>query len=341
MSIKAELRNKIWQYIMQHIEMDDSEVVSKTVATFGISKTTVYNYLKKMVADEYLIPSKEAVCGYALKITAYSFDYHTSEKLEEDRIFNKDMRPLFADYPKNVFDCIQYIFTEMMNNAIEHAEAENIRTVVLITKLNTSIIILDDGVGIFKKIQNYFAQRGEKLTLDEAVDALFPGKLTTAEKNHSGEGIFFSSKAADEFAILSDDKMFRRDSFSNARYDFKDTVKGTAVYFCIANNSAKQLKDVFGMFSDSEKGFFKTQIPITHMFSDGNPVSRSEARRLGGFIDRFEEVTLDFKDVDSIGQAFTHELFIVFQGNHPNIKINIENANEDVTNMILRVKNTK
>ena len=77
------------------------------------------------------------------------------------------------------------------------------------------------------------------------------------------------------------------------------------------------------------------------MFSSGSPVSRSEARRLGTYIKNFEEVTLDFKDVPSVGQAFVHELFVKYQNRNPSISISVVNANDAVSNMISMVKNTK
>jgi signal transduction histidine kinase len=42
-----------------------------------------------------------------------------------------------------------YAFTEMMNNAIEHAKAKNIRCRVIQDALYTEISIADDGIGNF------------------------------------------------------------------------------------------------------------------------------------------------------------------------------------------------
>lgn len=343
MSIKPDVKKMIMQYMLQHIYLDDKSFIEKTISTFKISRTSVYNYLKQLTEDFYIEKDAQRACRYSLVDETYSFVYQTKEHLEEDRIFKHDIQPLIGHLPQNVFEILRYIFTEMMNNAIEHANATSIKTMLLVNKLNVRMLIIDDGIGIFKKIQQFFAEQGEDLSLDEAVDALFPGKLTTAKKNHTGEGIFFSSRAADQFVIFSENKCFRHDSFSDIKFELKNILytSGTCVAFSMNNNSTKQLKDVFDMFSDAERGFFKTQIPIAHMFESGCPVSRSEARRLGSYVKRFEEVTLDFKDVTSIGQAFTHELFIVFQNDNPNMKFNVVNANTDVANMISRVKNTK
>lgn len=346
MSIKAETKKKIMLYMMEHIDNDDTDIVSKTVSTFKISRTSAYRYLAAMKEEGVIEANEGRWCGYSLHEQTDVF-YYQNKGLNEDSIYYRDIKPLVADRPKNVCDIIAYIFMEMMNNAIEHSDAERIMAIVKTNRLNTKIIIADNGVGIFNRIQAYFKNMGEDVTLDEAVNALLPGKLTTAEKDHSGEGIFFSSRAADRFNILSGDRLYKKDVFAPEMYEFTKVSEniskahGTIVAFSIANNSPKVLKDVFDMYSDPDKGFFKTQIPIAHIFPSGYPMSRSEGRRLASFLTKFEEVTLDFRDVENIGQAFTHELFIVFQRNHPDIRISVENANEDVQRMISRVRNTK
>jgi hypothetical protein len=73
---------------------------------------------------------------------------------------------------------------------------------------------------------------------------------------------------------------------------------------------------------------------------NGDPVSRSQAKRLYSGFNKFEEVELDFSDIENIGQAFTHELFIVFTRNNPDINLVVKNASPKVQNMIKRVQNT-
>jgi len=70
-------------------------------------------------------------------------------------------------------------------------------------------------------------------------------------------------------------------------------------------------------------------------------VSRSQARRVLGGLELFREVTLDFKDIEYIGQAFADEIFRVFPNMNPNTSIIAQNANPDVQNMINRAINTK
>ena len=109
----------------------------------------------------------------------------------------------------------------------------------------------------------------------------------------------------------------------------------------LSNTTKKMVREIFDRFSSVDEGFYRTQIPMIHMFPSGFPVSRSEARRLASLIGQFREATLDFTRVRGIGQAFVHELFVVWKKDHPDFVMNIENASDDVLGMIRRVENTK
>ena len=105
----------------------------------------------------------------------------------------------------------------------------------------------------------------------------------------------------------------------------------------LSNFSKKQAKDVFDQYADSDSGFSKTQIPLQQYF-ESNPVSRSQAKRLCSRLDRFKEVILDFTGLDWIGQGFAHQLFVVFQNEHPDIRLLPMGMTEDVEKMIRHVK---
>ena len=84
----------------------------------------------------------------------------------------------------------------------------------------------------------------------------------------------------------------------------------------------------------------KQIIQISNMFGGVDPVTRSEARRLGELLENFEEVTLDFANVTEIGQAFAHELFCVWKKRHTDVRLNVDNADEAVAFMIKRAIKT-
>lgn len=344
MSLKKETREEIKRYILRHIQSRDPKVVAKTIDAYGVSRTTVNNYISQLVRDGIIAHSDSNASKFVLIEEKTFFSYQTATALEEDRIFNKDIAPLFKAFPNNVFEIWRYSFTEMMNNAIEHAEASEICVLVTQNALASSILISDNGVGIFVKIRDYFAKtENTDITLDDAVALLFAGKFTTDAERHTGEGIFFSSRVTDQFTIYSKDKIFTHDVFSDMLFDasLTDLKDGTAVLMRLENESRREASEVMNMFADIERGFFRTQLPLVHIFPNASPISRSEARRLASMIVRFEDVTLDFEGITNIGQGFTHELFVVFQRDHPGIRFSCVNMCASVENMIARVQNTK
>ena len=332
---------QVKQYVLKLIDAKDKDFAHKAVEAFGVSKSSVYNYVKKMCEDNVLEKSEGAVPPYKLVSVTHKFEYDNNGSLGEDKIFRADIQPLLKGFEKNVFSAWQYAFTEMMNNAIEHARATKIVVLFSTNALKTSIVIADNGIGIFKNIQTFLKEeRGQDLALDECVSLLFAGKFTTAEKFHSGEGIFFTSHLMDEFVITSDDMIFSRDNFSDATVKSFRGPSSTVVSMSLSNQSKKSTKEVFDRFADVEEGFVRTHIPISHMFAYGNPISRSEARRLATLIADFKEVTLDFQGVEEVGQAFCHELFVVWQRSNPEVVLRVVGACEDVDFMIQRVKKT-
>ena len=344
MSITNSARENIKNYILKHIDLKDNDLVAKTATNFNISRTSVYNYIKQLENENAIKKSENSKkYKYELVKQRHTSIYDTSTSLDEDLIFNSDIKQYLSELPKNVYGIWRHGFTEMMNNAIDHANAKKILCSVYLSKLTTEIIIIDNGVGIFNKIKDYFIEKtGEEISLDDAVMQLAAGKFTTSKLNHSGEGIFFTSKIFDEFVIYSDNKMFSRNAITQDFYKVEHGEipyeKGTIVLMKLSNSSSKKLEAVFNEYTSVDEGFNKTQIPIATVFPDGYPVSRSEAKRLAAAISRFEEVELDFAGVENLGQGFAHELFVVFARNNPNIKLLPVNCNTTVEGMIKRVQ---
>lgn len=332
-------KEQVKLYMLRLISSGDELMMSKTVEYFKKSKSTVYNYLNEMLSDGIITKSEK---GYDIVFSEYNFTYSNTGKLSESRICSADFEPLIKEYPKNVISIWRYAFMEMLNNAIEHSRADTITLTVRVDKSKTTVFIEDNGLGIFKNIQNYMlSERKEDIPLEECASLLFAGKFTTAKSLHSGEGIFFTSHMMNNFLIVSDGIHFSRDNFHDEQFATLQKQGGTLVAMSLYNNTKKTAREVFDRFSSVDDGFIKTSIPIAHAFPNGDPISRSEARRLGELITSFKEADLDFLGTEEVGQAFVHELFIVWQRQNPDIKLNVLNASENVDFMIRRVINTK
>lgn len=341
MSFTKEKRNRIKNYIMEKIFKKQVDFVKRTANAFSISPTTVYKYVNELEQDGLI--AKDASGNYYLvKTLSNTFSFHLKEKtLEEDVVYRETLSPYVVNFPGNVVHIWEYAFMEMFNNVIDHSNAERVIVSISQNALYTWVNIFDNGIGIFRKIADFYHYE----SLDDAIFSLFKGKLTTDSHNHSGEGIFFTSKVMDHFGAISDQKIFSQDNTKEIVTDLVDSspafrkmrgMKGTLIIMALANDTTRTLKEIFDMYSDDNGGFTITQIPIKHICDSGYPVSRSQAKRLYFGFDKFKTVILDFKDVEEIGQGFADELFRVYQNNHPEIELRCVNTNEAVERMIRR-----
>lgn len=236
---------------------------------------------------------------------------------------------------------------EMMNNAIEHANAEHISCYVKKDALYTEISITDDGIGIFENIRAYLEKEcGYSADIQDAILELYKGKLTTQSEAHSGEGIFFVSKVLREFAIWSGQSVFTAGRCTEEKliqshlilyYTSLKSI-GTMVVMKLENDTTHTLKEVFDMFAPIEEGFVKTVIPLKKVCPYGEPIARSQARRVVYRLEQFKQVEFDCSGIDFMGQGFADEVFRVFQNKYPDIQLEVTNANETVLGMIRHVK---
>ncbi len=333
MSLNAEKKNLIRMYLLEKIVQKQSSFVQKTAENFGVTPATVYKYLDQLESEGIVKKIKRGT--YALIETRYSFRVDRDDQLfkSEDLIFAQYIRPLLSSYSENVMKNWGYLCSEMLNNAIEHAQAERLEIEIAQDEFNTTVQIADDGIGIFENIRSFLGLE----TCEEAMGELFKGKLTTNAERHSGEGIFFSSRLADEFMIFSSGLVFTHNRFDDDALLRKMPKKGTVVRMTLSNHSRKEAKDVFEQYADSDNGFTRTRIPVLQYF-ETDPISRSQAKRLCSRLERFREVEFDFEGIGWIGQGFAHQVFVVFQNDHPDIKLIPLNMNEDVAKMYRHVK---
>lgn len=173
-----------------------------------------------------------------------------------------------------------------------------------------------------------------------AVGELIKGKTTTLREKHSGEGIFFTSKAADILGIRSHKINLIFDNKKNDIFlEEKRLISGTEVKFSIKKITRKNLADIFAAYSPEELEYRFEKTKVAVKLFQNTYVSRSEAKRLLFGLDKFKEIILDFKGVKSIGQGFADEIFRVFQNSHQEILIKTENASEILNSMLQRYKN--
>lgn len=312
--------------------------LSKTVAEhFGISRQAAQKHIKKLVAEGVLEMSGTTnAAKYKLAlIVDKSMVFKISPEITEDVAWRSFVRPELDEIPHNVLSICQYGFTEMFNNVIDHSEGTNVLLNIQRSAYHIELSVKDNGIGIFRKIRRDFGLDDER----HAILELSKGKLTSDPSRHSGEGIFFSSRMFDRFAILSGKQYFSHTiEHDDWLLDVEEDGQGTSVFMEICLTSKRTTKEIFEEYATIDHpGFYKTHVPVAlAQYGDENMVSRSQAKRVLARVEKFTEVILDFKGVTEVGQAFVDEIFRVFCHSHPDVHLFYVNANESIEWMIRR-----
>jgi anti-sigma regulatory factor (Ser/Thr protein kinase) len=329
----------IRRYITANVEKHPKDIALVTSDKFGISRQAVNKHLQRLVREKALVRrGKTRNRSYALHpLEEWQRTYQLSIDLAEDVVWRTDVAPSLQQLPDNVFDIWHYGFTEMFNNVIDHSAGNTVTIRFQKTATTTELMIGDDGIGIFRKIQVELGLLDER----HAILELAKGKLTTDPANHTGEGIFFTSRMFDSFDILSGGTFFTHKFEEDEDWILEITSsKGTWVWMKINNHTSRTTKRIFDQYTSGDDfGFTKTVVPVRlAQYGDDKLVSRSQAKRLLARVDRFKTVILEFEGVESIGQAFADEIFRVFQGKHPEIELVATKTNSVVKRMISRTR---
>lgn len=333
---------QIRKFILENVKEHPTDINRLTAGQFGITRQAANKHLHRLVGEGCLFEDgKTRNRTYKLAPLVESQKAYTlgESGLAEDVIWTNDIRPVLGNLTENVLDIWQYGFTEIVNNALDHSGGTQIFVTVAKTAVDARIIITDDGVGIFKKIQTDLNLLDER----HAILELAKGKLTTDPARHTGEGLFFTSRMFDSFDILSGGVAFthlfgEEEDWILERQRFES---GTTVFLRLSNHTARATKQVFNQYASPEGdyAFTKTVVPVKlAQYGNDKLVSRSQAKRLLSRVELFKTVMFNFEEVDAIGQAFADEIFRVFASAHPEIILIPYNENEEVKKMIVRAR---
>ena len=335
--------SEITCFIVNELGIENAgSIVARTAEKFALTRQGALYHIKRLIAEGALeATGKTRARRYSLKKNVLlSKTLDVLSDMSEDAVFRSEVAPLLEGAAKNVMAICAYAFTEMFNNVIDHSESSQALIELSRTPAVIEMGIHDLGVGIFKKIKESLKLDDERQSLLE----LSKGKMTTNPARHSGEGIFFTSRACDQFSILSGHLFF----FHHANHDdwlFENRtsfLSGTSIVMRICAYSQTKLKDVFDKYStpSRENDFARTHVPVSlAVYGEGNLISRSQAKRVLVRFDQFEEVLLDFEGVSSIGQAFADEIFRVFRLQNSAVRVLWIRANPEVESMIRRAQN--
>lgn len=329
----ADLADRVRRLVDRHGEIQNRELV----AALGVSSATAHRVLQALVLSGSLQrDGKGRAAHYRLRTLRRHFRL---KGLDEHRVWDDvstqiaRIRPLDPHAARS----LAYAASEILNNAVDHSRGRAVDVTVAFERGGTTVTtIRDDGVGVFRRVREDFGYA----TPEDAIVQLEKGKLTSDPTRHSGEGLFFSSKAVTRFRLESQGIAWIVDNdVQDSAIGPSDVRRGTRVRLEIVPRKVRRLEDLFASYTDPESlRFTRTRATIKLAALGTVLVSRSEAKRLVARLTDFRHATLDFSGVEVVGQGFCDEVFRVYARAHPEVTLEPVGMNDTVAFMVGRAR---
>lgn len=301
----------------------------------GLTRQAIQYHLKRLIASGELEPVGAGRARRYRRPLLFSGTFDTLG-LQEDRVWRevRSSVPELDELNSNAERITNYAFTEMLNNAIDHSGSETVRVTVRHRDARFAFAIADEGIGAFEHVRRHAGLEDHVAALQE----ISKGKMTTDPKRHTGQGIFFTSKAVAWFSLASNGWRWVVDNIRGDHTIGQSQVrKGTVVRFEVDPSTERELNSVFDEYTDEDTLAFDKSRTTVRLFEYDVPfVSRSEAKRLARNLERFREVVVDFRGIEQVGQGFADELFRVWQRERPGTRLTPVNMGPAVRLMVDR-----
>ncbi len=306
-------------------------LASRAVEATGLARVTVSRRIQKLADLGYLQRHGGGTRpGYSLGVNRFWTARQARPEIEahggEFAVWERHLAPLLGGVPANVVSIANTAFTEMLNNAIDHSQAQQVLMGIHVARGRLQMAVMDDGVGVFRKIGKALGLFDDRLAILE----LAKGKYTTAPQAHSGMGVFVTSRMLDGFAVHSKGLTYAPRTPAGVDLGFAWTdvppwLNGTVVLMDIALDATRKANDVYDRyFSPDEVGaeaFHTTEVPVRLAELSSELTSRSQGKWVIERASQFKTVLLDFDGVQTVGQAFVDEIFRVFALAHPEVTL--------------------
>jgi len=329
----------ITQWITEAATAHPHDLADHLMKRLAISRSSALRLLQRLVASQWLVREgtprrphhrpgllRQVVRRYAL------------ERLDEHGPWARDFAPQLA-LGGNLARLAQHVFTELLNNAIDHSGGSSVTISMRQTPAHLQLLVSDDGCGLFERIGSTFAIQDPTLAMLE----LSKGKLSSQPERHTGRGLFFASRIADVLDLHANARAFqhRRWQPNQWRSGRPATQQGTSVFAAIALDSTCDLDTLLRAHSADGQGygFERTVVPM-HLLADtpGGLESRAQARHVAARLAQFRCAELDFQGIDHVGHSFADELFRVFGREYPALDLVAKNTTARVAAMLASVR---
>ena len=299
--------DRIKKFLLDNLSFHQRDIIQTAISRFGISRQAVLRHMNALIEDK--------------QVDAYGKTRDRFYELRPQVNFNKkfSLRNKFSpkvttkeyclnhlkSLPKNIRDICEFSCIALLNNIIDHSQANNLYLKLYLTYEQLHLVITDDGVGLFGHIKREL----DLNTCQIAAIEVSKGYITTDPNNHSGDELNTVIHLFDKVAIdASGISLSFVNDINEWKIDHSSQKKGTRIHLQIDPNSKRACGKIFQkLFTDIHN---QVRIPINLVKMPGDDIisTRSEAQIMLNNIRDFEEIEFDFRNIDLVGPAFADEL---------------------------------
>ena len=315
--------------------------VSDLAAATGLTRQGLHRHLQRAVeagsiarVGEGRGTRYEAANAAAGSVDGFERQYSVHGL--EPRTVWRDVAQWIAGRPglraPELLGVLEYAITQLVGNAVVHSGSEHVWVSASVVGERLRLDVADAGLGALERLrselhlQDYF----------HSVQELSKGRTTTKAATHAGEGLFFVSKLGARFQLNAnglgwivnnelDDQTVQQDSGG----------PGTRVHLGFDVRSSVSLRQVLDRFKSAN--VIDTTRCVVRLFEHGAEFfTRGQAERLTANLERFDLVELDFRSVESVGQAFVDAVFRDWANANPGTTLRPVHMSSSVEFMVHR-----
>ena len=127
MKYTTEKKRTIILYILEKIASDTKSLSNVVANTFGISTNTVHTYINELLSENIIEKHKRGEYRLVTNQKKYLFKRSTGELNSDTIAYDVCLAKQIEHLSENVKHIWIYALSEMVNNVIDHSNAENMQ----------------------------------------------------------------------------------------------------------------------------------------------------------------------------------------------------------------------
>jgi len=299
--------NQIKKFILDNLKIHKKDIIQTSINHFGISRQAMHKHMKSLIEDKKVVAFGNTKGRY-YKLNPsvnYTKNFELTNEISTEIILKENILPNIKSLKDNIFEIFEFSIGALLNNVVDHANANKIYFKLYINHRDSHFVISDDGIGIFNKIRTGLGLVNTHMAGLE----LAKGNITTDPDNHSGDELNAIIHLFDKVTIDSSGHSLR---FFNDNNEWlmqnSKQQHGTRIHLQIDTQSKRSCAKIFEFIFKKKHRHISIPLNLLEL-SDYKIINcRSQVKNVLRNIKDYKIIEFDFQKIDLIGPSFADAL---------------------------------